>query len=120
MEKNDNEESRWQDKLSGNLDVETKDSQEEGLFDPVAGTTIYQPLILKNIERTKMVEGIAGKIYFDPSGKKVKIFINKESGWADLLYTTTSTSTSSSTSTSTSTTTTSTSTTTTSSSTTTT
>ena len=42
---------------------------------------------LKNLDSNKTIEGKPGTLYFDKENKKVKIFISKSDGWADIDYT---------------------------------
>jgi len=44
---------------------------------------------LKSFDNTKIIEGKPGRLYYDKVNKKVKIFIDEATGWADLDYTTT-------------------------------
>jgi hypothetical protein len=78
----------------------TSGPQQEGSTDD---TTYNGVIILRSFETTNQIQGVPGKLYYDKANKKVKIYIDQVSGWADLQFTSTSTS---STSTSTSTTTT--------------
>lgn len=42
---------------------------------------------LKGIDNINTVTGKPGQLYYDKTNKKVKIFISKTDGWADLDYT---------------------------------
>jgi hypothetical protein len=42
---------------------------------------------LKNLDNTNIVNGKPGKLYYDKTNKKVKIFISETDGWKDLSYT---------------------------------
>ena len=73
----------------------------EGLIDD---TMLSRPIQIRSMpERHAPLPG-TGKLYYDITNKKLKMYIDADSGWADIQFTTTSTTTSTtSTSTSTST-----------------
>lgn len=43
---------------------------------------------LRNFDKTNIIQGKPGRLYYDKVNKKVKIFIDEATGWADLDYTT--------------------------------
>jgi len=47
-------------------------------------STLNRMIILKGVDNTGIVEGADGKVYFDKTEKKVKIFIDKETGWKEI------------------------------------
>jgi hypothetical protein len=86
-------------------DLEKKTPKVSGYLEDLADdTTLNRMIQVRSIPASKAPQPGVGKMYFDSTNKKLKIYIDRTGKWADILFTTTSTTTSSSTSTSTTTT----------------
>ena len=72
----------WRDKYP-----KPEDKKSYKLEDSADDSVLNRMVQLKNIENIDIVKGEPGKLYFDKTNKKVKIFISESDGWADLDYT---------------------------------
>jgi len=72
----------WREKYSPAPDINTFKS---GNFanDKEINTMIQ----LKNFDNIKLIQGKPGRLYYDKANKKVKLFIDEATGWADINYT---------------------------------
>jgi len=71
----------WRDKypkLEGKKSYRLEDSADDSVLNRMVQ--------LKNIENIDIVKGEPGKLYFDKTNKKVKIFISESDGWKDITY----------------------------------
>lgn len=91
------------DDLTTKAASEVKDKKIRELDDFTEDTILNRPIKIRGYHPRHAPQGETGKIYYDKENKKLKIYIDKTGGWADILWTTTSTSSSTSSSTSTST-----------------
>jgi hypothetical protein len=72
----------WRDKYAPTPELNTFKS---GNF--ADDTEINTMIQLKSFENINLIEGKPGRLYYDKTNKKVKIFIDKATGWADINYT---------------------------------
>lgn len=56
------------------------------LEDSTDDSELNRAIQLKTFDNTKQIEGKPGKLYYDKTNKKVKIFISEADGWKDLDY----------------------------------
>lgn len=57
------------------------------LEDSSDDSELNRAIQLKNFENTNIIEGKPGRLYYDKTNKKVKIFISEADGWKDISYT---------------------------------